>query len=80
MATRFEDVEKRARNVFFLAVIVTFAVILALNYLTASEPSDLQICVQTCAAHDRQGELVYKFSREQTAGMHGRGPVECQCR
>lgn len=80
MATRLEEVEKRARRVFFLAVAVTLAVIFALNYLIESKPSDLQVCLQTCAAQNRQGELVYKFTSEQTAGMHSRGPSECRCR
>jgi hypothetical protein len=80
MDKRFKEVEKRARRVFFLAVVVVLAIMFALQYVIASKPSELQVCVQTCAAYNRQGELVYKFSAEQTAGMHSRGPMECRCR
>jgi hypothetical protein len=80
MDSRFTEVEKRARRVFFLAIVVVLAIMMALNYLNESKPSDLQVCVQTCATYHRQGELVHKFTAEQTAGMHSRGPAECQCR
>jgi len=80
MNSRSREVEKHARRAFFLAIIVVLAIMMTLNYLIESKPSDLQVCVQTCAPYHRQGELVHKFTAEQTAGMHSRGPTECQCR
>lgn len=80
MGRQFKGAENRARGVFFLAILVVLAIVMALNYLRKSQPSALQVCVQTCAVYNRQGELVHKFTAEQTAGVRSRGPTECQCR
>ena len=80
MKRPFREVEKRARRAFFLAIVVALSIMTALTYLIESKPSDLQACIQTCSPYNRQGELVHKFTPSQTAGMHSRGPTECQCR
>lgn len=80
MDSEFREIEKRAQRVFFLAIVVVLGAMMALNYVIESKPTALQACVQTCSTYHRQGELVYKFTAEQTAGMHSRGPTECRCR
>lgn len=80
MEKRFKDIQKRARLVFLLTILAVFAILIGLNYLAGTRPSELEACMQSCAPFGRQGELVHKFTAEQTAGMRGRGPTECQCR
>ena len=80
MDNRFREVEKRARRVFVLAMVIALMVLMGVGYLINTKPGALQACVQTCAVYHRQGELVYKYTREQISGDRYRGPTECQCR
>jgi hypothetical protein len=80
MDERFSDIEKGARRTFLLMVIVVLALMMGLSYLIERGPSDLDACMQSCAAHGLRGQLIHRFTAEQTAGMHSKGPTECQCR
>jgi hypothetical protein len=80
MDNRFRQVEKRARRVLVLAMASTLIVLMGVNHLINSQPSALQACIQTCAVYHRQGELVYKFTKQQISGDRYGGPGECQCR
>jgi hypothetical protein len=71
---------------FPLPVIVAsgFAVPIALaalvGYLLRDVPTQEEACAKTCAAEHQTGHLVSVYTRTQTAGTGGRGPMECQCR
>jgi hypothetical protein len=74
------DIEKGVRRIFLLTIIVVLAVIMGLNYLIGMQPSELEACTRSCEAHGLRGQLNHKFTAEQTAGMHSKGPTECKCR
>lgn len=74
------DIEKGARRTFLLTVVVVLVLMMGLSYVIKRGPAELDACVQSCAAHGLQGQLIHKFTAEQTAGMHSKGPTECQCR
>lgn len=80
MENQFREVEKPARRVFVLAIVITLMVLTCVKYIISTKPSAQQACDETCAVYHRQGELVYKYTKEQFAGDRYRGPAECQCR
>jgi hypothetical protein len=80
MKKRPSDIEKSARRIFVLVIIVVLAVIMGLDYLIRMRPTELEACARSCEAHGMQGQLIHKLTAEQTAGMHGKGPTECECR
>jgi hypothetical protein len=71
---------------FPLPVVVAtgFAVPIAaaalIGYLLRDVPTQGDACTKTCAARHQTGQLVSVYTRPQTAGTGGRGPMECQCR
>lgn len=48
-------------------------------FITKLSPSEKENCNRSCAADGKRGSLAYVYSKEQTAGMRGRGPTECRC-
>jgi hypothetical protein len=80
MGKRPNDIEKHVRGIFALTIIVVLAVIIGLNHLIGMRPTELEACARSCEARGMQGQLIHKFTAEQTAGMHGKGPTECACR
>ena len=36
-------------------------------------------CRNLCAEGNRSGRLVFVYPSEQTAGMRGKGPANCEC-
>lgn len=68
-----------ARALICLALVV-LAGMTAIVFLTRKIPSADVACTRTCAAEGKTGKRVYQYSKEQTAGMRGRGPAQCDCR
>ena len=64
-------------------VAIGFAIVviagLAIGYLMSQLPSPEEACRKRCAESNRSGRLVYVFPPEQTAGMRGKGPQNCEC-
>lgn len=60
---------------FLLLLLIASGVI----YFRRNELSDADACTRTCAFQQKSGRLEYVNSREQTAGMRGRGRQECRC-
>lgn len=63
-----------------LAVLAPIAFVLLVCYCLRNVPSAEEACSTTCAQTQRSGVLVHKYSWPQTAGMGGKGPLECLCR
>jgi hypothetical protein len=80
MGKRPDAIEKRARRIFMLTIIVVLAAVMGLDYLIGMRPTELEACAQSCEARGMQGQLIHELTAEQTAGMHSKGPTECECR
>lgn len=66
-----------------IVVAIGFAVFIAaglfIGYLLSQAPSPEEACRTRCAEIKRSGRLVYEYPPEQTAGMRGKGPTNCEC-
>ena len=72
----------RQRASKFVLINMNFVVLAAITgivYLASGSPSPAEACAKTCSAEGKKGNLVFKYSQEQTAGMRSRGPAECYC-
>ncbi len=49
-------------------------------YLVRDIPTQEEFCEKTCEIKHQSGQLVHVYTWMQTAGMGGKGPMECQCR
>lgn len=74
---RPSDIEKSARRIFVLVIIVVLAAIIGLDYLIGMRSTELEACSRSCEARGVQGLLIHKFTAEQNAGMHSKGPTIC---
>lgn len=80
MSKNFDAVSRRAGRAAVVVGFCAAAVLFSITYFASTIPSDAAICERTCAEDGKRGELAYKYTKEQTAGMRGRGPTECRCR
>jgi hypothetical protein len=55
------------------------ALISAVSFGVSLLPSPEEGCIKHCAVIGRDGSMIYVYRWEQTAGMRGRGPMECKC-
>ena len=78
-ADRFSQVGKRADLAFLKVCVIVVIAIVVINYLASLIPDAGESCAVACAAQGKRGELVYIYTKEQTAGSRGRGPRECRC-
>jgi len=51
----------------------------AIAYGVSFLPSPEQRCIEHCATQGKNGSMVSIYRWEQTAGMRGKGPMECRC-
>lgn len=79
MEDQNDKVNKGAKKAFLKLCLIVVTGLGAAVYMAKLIPSEKASCNQSCAAHGKRGNLVYVYSKEQTAGMRGRGPTECRC-
>lgn len=78
-ADGFRQVGRRADLAFLKVCVIAVVAIVVVNYVASLIPDAGQSCAVACAAQGKRGELVYIYTKEQTAGTRGRGPQECRC-
>ena len=63
-----------------LIVIIGFAIVVIITLVVWYVlPTPEETCRKQCAERNRSGRLVYVYPPEQTAGMRGKGPTNCEC-
>jgi len=69
----------RSRKGFLKLSLIVVIGLCAAVLLAKLITSEKESCNRSCAADGKPGSLAYVYSKEQTAGMRGRGPTECRC-
>jgi hypothetical protein len=66
-----------------MIVTIGFAVVVSIGlvagYFMSQVPTLEEMCRTQCAERNRSGRLVHVYPPEQTAGMRGKGPTNCEC-
>jgi len=63
-----------------LAFGMCLLLLVAATIVLRDMPSAEENCKQLCATRNKAGVLVPQFSPERTAGMRGKGPMQCECK
>lgn len=77
----FVKIDKK--NKVRLTVFFSFAAFIIIGILFAYflnlVPSPVENCVTKCHSEGLRGYMTYKYKKEVTAGMRGKGPMKCTC-
>ena len=74
-AAKFKIADKAALKIGVIVLICLASFV----YLAKFMPNEKEVCNESCATQGKHGEVSYVLSKEQTAGMRGRGPTQCRC-